>query len=100
MLYNNIIYATEQEARSYLLPTSTQVLFMDPNTPTFYVKSTDAFGAPSFEAYSFEIRPPLDTPTQTPDTTPITRADLDALRQELTALISPQTQPQEDITNE
>ncbi len=100
MMYNNIIYATEQDARSYLLPTSTQMLFMDPSAPVFYVKSTDAFGIPSFEAYTFEARTPQTEATQSDPSTPITRADLDALRQELIALLPAQpSQPQEDTNN-
>lgn len=96
-MYNNIIYATEQEARSYLLPTSTQALFMDPTSPTFYVKATDAFGSPSFEIYDFVAR----TPAQQPDEqNTITRADLDAFKQEILSLIQPQiTQPQEVSNN-
>lgn len=96
-MYNNIIYATEQEARSYLLPTATQALFMDPTSPTFYVKATDAFGSPSFEIYDFVAR------KSTPNETPLTRADLDAFKQEILSIIhqtpAPQnTQPQE-VTN-
>lgn len=82
MPYNNIIYATEQEARSYLIPYSTQMLFMDPHASRFYVKTTDAFGSPSFDAYDF-------TPANTTET-PLTRADLESLRAEILALISSQ----------
>lgn len=89
MPYNNIIYATEQEARSYLIPYGTQMLFMDPNSSRFYVKTTDAFGSPSFDVYDFT---PANTTLQSE--TPLTRADLDSLRAELLALL-PQTQPQE-----
>lgn len=86
MPYNNIIYATEQEARSYLIPYGTQMLFMDPNTSRFYVKTTDAFGSPSFDIYDF-------TPRSTSNSeTPLTRADLESLRAEILALITPQPQ--------
>ena len=87
MPYNNIIYATEQEARSYLIPYGTQMLFMDPNSSRFYVKTTDAFGSPSFDVYDFT---PANTPLQSE--TPLTRADLESLRAELLALITPQPQ--------
>jgi hypothetical protein len=89
MPYNNIIYATEQEARSYLIPYGTQMLFMDPTAPTFYVKTTDAFGSPSFDVYDFT---PRSSSTQAE--TPLTRADLESLRAEILALL-PQNQPQE-----
>lgn len=87
MPYNNIIYATEQEARSYLIPYGTQMLFMDPHSSRFYVKTTDAFGSPSFDVYDFT---PANTTQQSE--TPLTRADLDSLRAELLALITPQQQ--------
>jgi len=88
MPYNNIIYATEQEARSYLIPYGTQMLFMDPNTSRFYVKTTDAFGSPSFDVYEFA---PAHSSPQSE--TPLTRADLESLRAEILSLISPQEVP-------
>lgn len=87
MPYNNIIYATEQEARSYLIPYGTQMLFMDPNSSRFYVKTTDAFGSPSFDVYDFT---PANTAPQSE--TPLTRADLESLRAEILALLQPQPQ--------
>lgn len=81
MPYNNIIYATEQEARSYLIPYGTQMLFMDPHSSRFYVKTTDAFGSPSFDIYDF-------APAHTPQSeTPLTRADLESLRAEILSLL-------------
>lgn len=94
MPYNNIIYATEQEARSYLIPYGTQMLFMDPTSPTFYVKTTDAFGSPSFDIYDFTPRS-----SSAQSETPLTRADLDSLRAEILALITPQ-QKEVHPTNE
>lgn len=85
MPYNNIIYATEQEARSYLIPYGTQMLFMDPHSSRFYVKTTDAFGSPSFDVYDFT---PAHTTPQAE--TPLTRADLESLRAEILALLQPQ----------
>lgn len=87
MPYNNIIYATEQEARSYLIPYGTQMLFMDPTAPTFYVKTTDAFGSPSFDIYDFA---PRIAQSSSNAETPLTRADLESLRAEILSLISPQ----------
>ena len=88
MPYNNIIYATEQEARSYLIPYGTQMLFMDPTSPTFYVKTTDAFGSPSFDIYDFTPRSSSNVET------PLTRADLESLRAEILALLTPQQEVQ------
>ena len=84
MPYNNILYATEQEARNYYLTPSSQALFMDPSAPTFYFKTVDAFGQPDFIIADFTIR------TQQPNQ-PLTRADLDSFKQEILALIQ---QPQ------
>lgn len=93
MPYNNILYATEQEARNYYLTPSSQALFMDPSAPTFYFKTVDAFGQPDFIIADFTIRttqPPQENP-------PLTRADLDTFRSEILALIAPQ-QPQQGGT--
>ena len=96
MPYNNILYATEQEARNYYLTPSSQALFMDPSAPTFYFKTVDAFGQPDFIIADFTIR----NQQPTPDNPPLTRADLESLRAELLALL-PQNQPQEvHLTNE
>lgn len=90
MPYNNILYATEQEARNYYLTPSSQALFMDPSAPTFYFKTVDAFGQPDFIIADFTIRAPQQHTTDNP---PLTRADLDTFKQEILALIAPQ-QPQ------
>lgn len=86
MPYNNIFYATEQEARNYYLPLSSQALFMDPAAPVFYFKSVDAFGQPDFVVADFTIRSP-QSPQQE---TPLTRADLDALKSEILSIIGGQ----------
>ena len=86
MPYNNILYATEQEARNYYLTPSSQALFMDPTSPTFYFKTVDAFGQPDFIIADFTIR----TTQPTTDNTPLTRADLDTFRDEIMALIQSQ----------
>ena len=86
MPFTNIIFANEEDARTYFLSPSSQALFMDPTSPIFYVKSTDSFGSPTFEKYSFQR---IDDPTPQSET-PLTRADLDTLRAEILALIQPQ----------
>lgn len=85
MPFTNIIFANEADARTYFLSPSSQALFMDPTDAIFYVKSTDSFGSPTFEKYSFQR---VDESPQ-PET-PLTRADLESLKQEILALIAPQ----------
>lgn len=90
----NIIYATEQEARTYILPSSSQMIFMDPANPIFYVKSTDAFGISTFEIADFKLRPQETTESNSKY---ITHEDLKAFKDELLSAISSKTQ--EDIKN-
>lgn len=85
MPFTNIIFANEADARTYFLSPSSQALFMDPTSPIFYVKSTDSFGSPTFEKYSFQR---VEEPTAPlSNETPLTRADLDALKQEIITMI-------------
>lgn len=96
MPFTNIIFANEADARTYFLSPSSQALFMDPTSPIFYVKSTDSFGSPTFEKYSFQR---IEEPQSSPQSeTPLTRADLESLRSEILSLI--QTQPQGGNANE
>lgn len=91
MPFTNIIFANEADARTYFLSPSSQALFMDPTDAIFYVKSTDSFGSPTFEKYSFQRveEPPTNE-------TPLTRADLDALKQEIISLIGGNTDGKSD----
>ena len=94
MPFTNIIFANEADARTYFLSPSSQALFMDPTSPIFYVKSTDSFGSPTFEKYSFQrVEEPTALHT---NETPLTRADLESLKQEILALITPQGGTQHD----
>ena len=88
MPFTNIIFANEADARTYFLSPSSQALFMDPTNAIFYVKSTDSFGSPTFEKYSFQRVEEPQSPAQSE--TPLTRADLETLKQEILALIAPQ----------
>lgn len=88
MPFTNIIFANEADARTYFLSPSSQALFMDPTDAIFYVKSTDSFGSPTFEKYTFQRVEEPQSPTQSE--TPLTRADLESLKQEILALIAPQ----------
>ena len=88
MPFTNIIFANEADARTYFLSPSSQALFMDPTSPIFYVKSTDSFGSPTFEKYSFQLI--QDTSQTQTNETPLTRADLESLKKEILALIAPQ----------
>lgn len=88
MPFTNIIFANEEDARTYFLSPSSQALFMDPTNPIFYVKSTDSFGSPTFEKYSFQRIEEPQLPAQSE--TPLTRADLESLRSEILSLINTQ----------
>ena len=98
MTYNNIIFATEQEARSYLLPLASQMLFMDPHQPVFYVKTVDAYGQSLFEIGDFTLRP-THAPTSTDQY--ITQADLQAFKDDILASLAStnQTQHKEEQPN-
>lgn len=72
-----INFATEAEARAYLLPPSSRVLFMDPSASVFYVKSTDVFGKPDFVIADFTIRNPQSPHTPSPY---ITRAEFEEFK--------------------
>lgn len=89
MPFTNIIFANEADARTYFLSPSSQALFMDPTSPVFYVKSTDSFGSPTFEKYSFQR---IEEPAPITNETPLTRADLESLRTEILSLIKSQPQ--------
>lgn len=90
MPFTNIIFANEADARTYFLSPSSQALFMDPTSPIFYVKSTDSFGSPTFEKYSFQRIEEPAAPLA--NETPLTRADLESLRTEILSLIKSQPQ--------
>lgn len=96
MPFTNIIFANEADARTYFLSPSSQALFMDPANPVFYVKSTDSFGSPTFEKYSFQLIE--DAQQTTSKESPLTQADLDSFKQEILALL--QAQPQGGIQHE
>lgn len=85
MPFTNIIFANEADAKTYFLSPSSQALFMDPTNPIFYVKSTDSFGSPTFEKYSFQRIEEPSAPLT--DETPLTRADLESLRTEILSII-------------
>jgi hypothetical protein len=91
MPFTNIIFANEADARTYFLSPSSQALFMDPANPVFYVKSTDSFGSPTFEKYSFQR---IDDQQQSES--PLTQADLDTFKQEILALIQGGIQNESD----
>lgn len=91
MTYNNIIFATEQEARSYLLPLASQMLFMDPHQPVFYVKTVDAYGQSLFEIGDFTLRPMhAQTSSQY-----ITQEDLQAFKNDIISTLANTNQKEE-----
>lgn len=93
-MYQNIIFVTEDEAKSYMLPPNTKILLMDKYQPIFYIKTTDSLGyTAAFESYSFA---PISAQTQQQA---ITKSDLDALKEEILAIVNTQSH-KEDAFND
>lgn len=97
----NMIFVSEEEARTYYLPPNSKVLLMSKDKPVFYVKTTDTIGQPHIDTYSFVKEEPV-TPSASSNSNSnsnsITKDDLDAFKAEILALIT-QTQQKEDNTN-
>lgn len=97
----NMIFVSEDEARTYYLPPNSKVLLMSKDKPVFYVKTTDAIGQPTIDTYSFKKEEPV-TPSAPANANAtansITKDDLDAFKAEILALIA-QTQQKEDNAN-
>ena len=53
---NNLQYGTEEEIKAFILGANSQVMAIDPdpNKPYMYIKSTNAFGQPSFDIFKYE----------------------------------------------
>ena len=92
----NLIFVTEDEARSYFIPPNSKVLLMSKDKPEFYIKSTDSLGQYTFDTYTFQKK-------QQPQV--VTQADFDAFKQDILALLAHPTptanaQPQQqEVTN-
>lgn len=93
----NLIFVTEDEARSYFIPPNSKVLLMSKDKPEFYIKSTDSLGQYTFDTYTFQKK-------QQPQV--VTQADFDAFKQDILALLThptptaSTTQPQQqEVTN-
>lgn len=93
----NLIFVTEEEARSYFIPPNSKVLLMSKDKPEFYIKSTDSLGQYTFDIYTFQKK-------QQPQV--VTQADFDAFKQDILALLThptpttTTTQPQQqEVTN-
>ena len=91
----NLIFVTEEEARSYFIPPNSKVLLMSKDKPEFYIKSTDSLGQYTFDTYTFQKK-------QQPQV--VTQADFDAFKQDILALLThptpTTTQPQQqEVTN-
>lgn len=99
----NMIFVSEDEARTYYLPPNSKVLLMSKDKPVFYVKTTDAIGQPTIDTYSFKKEEPVTPSAPANANAPansnaITKDDLDAFKAEILALIA-QTQQKEDNAN-
>lgn len=87
----NLIFVTEDEARSYFIPPNSKVLLMSKDKPEFYIKSTDSLGQYTFDIYTFQKK-------QQPQV--VTQADFDAFKQDILALLThPTTTQQQEVTN-
>lgn len=92
----NLIFVTEDEARSYFIPPNSKVLLMSKDKPEFYIKSTDSLGQYTFDTYTFQKK-------QQPQV--VTQADFDAFKQDILALLTHPTPTahtpttQQEVTN-
>ena len=93
MFSSNMVFVSEDEARSYYVPPNTKMLLMDKEKPQFYVKATDTLGQYIIDTYTFKKVEPIQQ---------ITRDDLDAFKREILALLPTTTNatitPQEDTS--
>lgn len=51
--FNDIRFATEDEAKAYIVMPNTKVMFMDRDKSVFYIKSADSLGKSTLECYSY-----------------------------------------------
>lgn len=87
----NLIFVTEDDARSYFIPPNSKVLLMSKDKPEFYIKSTDSLGQYTFDTYTFQKK-------QQPQV--VTQADFDAFKQDILALLThPTPTTQQEVTN-
>lgn len=92
----NLIFVTEDEARSYFIPPNSKVLLMSKDKPEFYIKSTDSLGQYTFDTYTFQKK-------QQPQV--VTQADFDAFKQDVLTLLTAHTPTasthttQQEVTN-
>ena len=87
----NLIFVTEDEARSYFIPPNSKVLLMSKDKPEFYIKSTDSLGQYTFDTYTFQKK-------QQPQV--VTQADFDAFKQDILTLLTASAHTtQQEVTN-
>lgn len=72
----------EQEARNWMIAPNSAVTLWDSNSPSVYLKQTDASGRPTFKIYDLVERAPAPPQNQTADF--VTRKEFE----ELAALVS------------
>lgn len=75
------------EAQQYIMPPNSAVTLWDSNSPTVYVKQTDASGRPTLKVYDLVERsqmPSTASQNQTPEY--VTRSDFDALAAKVEAI--------------
>lgn len=53
MPFNDVRFATIEEAKAYIMLPNTKVMFMDRDNSVFYIKSADSLGKSTIEAFKF-----------------------------------------------
>lgn len=53
MPFNDVRFATIEEAKAYIMLPNTKVMFMDRDNSVFYIKSADSLGKSTIEAFKY-----------------------------------------------
>jgi hypothetical protein len=53
MPFNDVKFATIEEAKAYIMLPNTKVMFMDRDNSVFYIKSADSLGKSMIEAFKY-----------------------------------------------
>ena len=86
---NNLIWVQgEAGAKAYLVAPNTTVQLWDSDAQVIYLKSADASGMPSIKTLDYTIREMPPPAQNQPKVEYATKADVEALRQEVNALRS------------
>lgn len=87
-------------AKGYSVPPNTTIFLMDSDAPQFYIKQSDRNGMCTIKAYKFEEIAENDaakTPETFDATKYVTKEELSAVIQELTATLAPKAEPAKSL---